>query len=264
MVGLFLNGPAYSGIRARGIPIALDNRSARGDAGIVTEVNGKPKAVVLLSGGVDSATVAAMAKSTGFAVYALSCDYGQRHRLELEASKKVAASIGVLEHVTVQVGLNGFGGSALTEKSIAVPAYRGKSDEIPITYVPARNTVFLSIALSWAETLGAFDIFFGANAIDYSGYPDCRPAFVEAFERLANLATADGVEGRGQYRVHAPLISMTKPQIIQKAVDLGVDLAITHSCYNPSGDKSCGLCDSCVLRRQGFEGAGLKDPTCYT
>lgn len=245
----------------------LDNGAPREDARVVTDStkNGPnaPKAVVLLSGGLDSATVAGMASSTGFEVYALSFDYGQRHRVELEAAKRVACSIGVKSHQIVSLGLGSLGGSALTEDAIEVPDYDDSSDKIPVTYVPARNTVFLSVALGWAEVLGAFDLFFGANAIDYSGYPDCRPAFVEAFERLANVATADAVEGRGRYRVHAPLMSMTKAEVITKAVELGVDLSLTHSCYNPQGALACGRCDSCILRKNGFKTAGIEDPTLY-
>lgn len=222
------------------------------------------KAVVMLSGGLDSATVVAMAQAVGFEVHALSFDYGQRHHIELEAARRVAKALGVARHHEVRIGLGGLGGSALTEAGTEVP----KGTEpgvggIPSTYVPARNTVFLSVALGLAEVVGAFDLFFGANAVDYSGYPDCRPEFVEAFERLANLATADAVEGRGRYRIHAPLMKMSKADIVRKATALGVDLSLTHSCYDPVGDAACGRCESCTLRRRGFEEAGIPDPTRY-
>lgn len=223
-----------------------------------------PRAVVLLSGGIDSATVAAMARTIGFEVHALSFDYGQRHRIELEAARRVAAALGVARHHEVQIGLGGFGGSALTADEVAVPKDTEPGEgAIPSTYVPARNTVFLAVALGLAEVVGAQDLFYGANALDYSGYPDCRPAFVEAFERLANVATAAGVEGRARFRVHAPLMTMTKADIIRRAVELGVDLSLTHSCYDPVGARACGRCESCTLRRRGFEAAGLPDPTSY-
>ena len=223
-----------------------------------------PRAVVLLSGGLDSATVAAMAKATGFSVYGLSFDYGQRHIIELEAARAIANDLALTAHHTVQVDLRAFTTSALTDPTREVPKDSlSDNDGIPITYVPARNTIFLSVALGLAEVVGAFDLFFGANAIDYSGYPDCRPAFVNAFEQLANVATADAVEGRGRYRIHAPLISMTKSDIIRKAVSLEVDLAKTHSCYDPIDGKACGRCDSCVLRKRGFAAAGIQDPTLY-
>lgn len=227
-------------------------------------LDGRPAAVVLLSGGLDSATVAAMARSIGFDVHALSFDYGQRHAVELEAARKVAEQVGVTHHHVVKLDLGGMGGSALTDTDLEVPKDQepGK-DGIPSTYVPARNTIFLSVALGLSEVIGAFDLFFGANAIDYSGYPDCRPAFVEAFERLANVATADAVEGRGRYRIYAPLMAMKKAEIIKKAVELGVDLSLTHSCYDPVEGLACGHCDSCLLRRQGFEAAGIADPTRY-
>jgi 7-cyano-7-deazaguanine synthase len=233
---------------------------------------GKP-AVVLLSGGVDSATTLAIARKEGFACHALTFDYGQRHRLELEAARRVAEALGAVEHRIVRLDLSargGFGGSALTD-SIEVPKdrqdasdVRNVEGEIPVTYVPARNTIFLSIALGYAEVIGAFDIFFGANAVDYSGYPDCRGEFVEAFERLANLATAAGLQGRGQFTIHAPLIAMTKEQIISKGLELGVDYALTHSCYDPRCDgAACGRCDSCRIRLAGFSAAGVKDPARY-
>ncbi len=225
--------------------------------------NQSKKAVVLLSGGLDSATVLAIARSEGYEAYALSFRYGQRHVFELEAAKRVAAAVGVADHRTAAIDLRVFGGSALTE-DIDVP--KGRSAEemghgIPITYVPARNTIFLSFALAWAEVLGSSDIFLGVNALDYSGYPDCRPEFIEAFERLANLATKAGVEGTQKLKIHTPLIALTKAQIIQKGLELGVDYALTSSCYDPSATgKPCGECDSCVLRRKGFAENGLDDP----
>lgn len=223
-------------------------------------------AVVLLSGGLDSATAAAIARGDGFRLCALSVDYGQRHRFELEAARRVAAALGIERHATVRVELGSFGGSALTAQ-IAVPKSRGPEEMaagIPITYVPARNTVLLALALGYAETLGAADIFIGVNAIDYSGYPDCRPEFITQFERLANLATKAGVEGTLQFRVHSPLIRMTKAQIIRRGTELGVDYSLTHSCYDPdTTGRPCGRCDSCVLRRQGFVEAGLVDPLPY-
>jgi 7-cyano-7-deazaguanine synthase len=217
--------------------------------------------VVLLSGGVDSATTLAIARERGFACYALSFDYGQRHRLELAAAARVARSLGAVEHRQVKLDLGWVGGSALTDPSIAVPA--AASSGIPVTYVPARNTVFLAFALGWAEVLGARDLFFGANAVDYSGYPDCRPAFVEAFQRLANVATKAGVEG-DRFQLHAPLIAMTKAEIIRTGTRLGVDYALTLSCYQPGAQgEACGRCDSCRLRAQGFAAAGVADPTHY-
>ena len=219
------------------------------------------KAVVLLSGGLDSATVLAIAKEQGFACYALSFDYGQRHATEVNAASRVAATTGVVEHKVLPLSLDAIGGSALTDQNIDVPEEGGEG--IPVTYVPARNTVFLSLALGWAEVLGAHDIFVGVNAVDYSGYPDCRPAFIDAFERLANLATRDGVEGR-PFHVHAPLIEMTKAQIVQKGSELGVDYAQTVSCYRADEQgRACGRCDSCRFRAQGFAEAGLPDPTRY-
>jgi 7-cyano-7-deazaguanine synthase len=221
---------------------------------------------VLLSGGLDSATTAATARAEGFALYALSVDYGQRHRFELESARRVAAALGVVEHRVVAVDLRAFGGSALTA-DIDVPTDRSADDMsagIPITYVPARNTVMLSLALAFAEARGASDIFLGVNAVDYSGYPDCRPEFVAAFERLANLATKAGVEGTSRFRIHAPLIELTKAQIIRRGVELGVDYGLTHSCYAPDeSGASCGHCDSCQLRLKGFAEAGLADPARY-
>ena len=219
------------------------------------------KAVVLVSGGLDSATVLAIAKHAGFACHALSFDYGQRHRVEIEAAARVAAATGVVEHRTLAIDLAAFGGSALTDPALAVP--EAPTTGIPITYVPARNTVFLALALAHAETLGARDIFIGVNAVDYSGYPDCRPAFIEAFEALANVATRSGVEGE-RFAIHAPLISLGKADIIRRGVELGVDYAATVSCYQPNArGEACGRCESCRLRRAGFEAAGIPDPTRY-
>ncbi|MBT3201446.1 MAG: 7-cyano-7-deazaguanine synthase QueC [Phycisphaerales bacterium] len=228
--------------------------------------NDEKRAVVLLSGGLDSATVLAIARDMGFDCHAISFDYGQRHDVELAASDAVAEAFGVVEHRTVKIDLSaagGFGHSALTD-DIDVPMDRPSDEAIPETYVPARNTIFLSIALGFAEVLDARDIFIGVNAVDYSGYPDCRPEFIEAFEKLANLATAAGVEGSRPFVIHAPLVNMTKAQIITRGVELGVDYGITHSCYSPAPDgAACGHCDSCRLRAAGFETAGLPDPTRY-
>jgi len=219
------------------------------------------KAVVLLSGGLDSATVLAMARAQGFDCYALSLDYGQRHHAELAAAGRVAGALGASEHKVLPLSLDVIGGSALTDRSIDVPEAGGKG--IPVTYVPARNTVFLALALGWAEVLGATDLFVGVNAVDYSGYPDCRPAFIEAFERLANLATKAGVEGR-KFEVHAPLIEMSKAEIIQAGTELGVDYALTVSCYQADEEGiACSVCDSCRLRAEGFRAAGVTDPTRY-
>ena len=219
-------------------------------------------AVVLLSGGLDSATVLAVAKAQGFACYALSVAYGQRHRAELSAARRVAEHLGVVGHKILELDLSAIGGSALTDDRIAVPTQ--PTTGIPVTYVPARNTLFLSIALGWAEVLGAADLFLGVNAVDYSGYPDCRPAFVEAFERLANVATKAGVEGRS-FRIHAPLMALTKAEIIRLGVAHGVDYGLTVSCYQADGDAglACGRCDSCRLRAEGFRDAGIPDPTRY-
>ena len=219
------------------------------------------KAVVLVSGGLDSATTLAMARAAGYECYALSFDYGQRHRCELAASDAVADYLGATEHRTVQLDLRQFGGSALTDDAIEVPD--GGGEGIPVTYVPARNTVFLSLSLAWAEVLGAYDIFIGVNAVDYSGYPDCRPEFIEAFEKMANLATKAGVEG-DKFTIHVPLIDLSKAQIIQQGTELGVDYGMTVSCYNPNEEGlACGRCDSCRLRAEGFAMAGLPDPTSY-
>lgn len=219
------------------------------------------KAVVLLSGGLDSATVVAMARAEGYVCYTMSFDYGQRHRAELQAAERVARQLGVVEHKVIGMNLNGIGGSALTDTTIAVP--ETAVEGIPVTYVPARNTLFLSLALGWAEVLGARDIFIGVNAVDYSGYPDCRPEFIAAFERLANLATKAGVEGQG-FRIRAPLQSLSKAEIVLAGTRLGVDYGTTVSCYQADDDgRACGKCDSCRLRAAGFAEAGLADPTRY-
>jgi 7-cyano-7-deazaguanine synthase len=220
------------------------------------------RAVVLLSGGLDSATTLAIAREAGFDCYCLSLDYGQRHRVELDAAARVAKALGATEQRTIALSLTGFGGSALTDSTIAVPE-DGKSTGIPVTYVPARNTIMLSLALAWAEVLESRDIFVGVNAVDYSGYPDCRPEFVAAFTQLANLATKAGVEGV-RLDVHAPLIDLTKAQIIARGVALGVDYGITVSCYQADDEgRACGVCDSCRLRREGFAAAAVADPTRY-
>lgn len=220
------------------------------------------KAICLLSGGLDSATCLALARHDGYACYALSFDYGQRHRVELEAAERVAAHFSAERHMVARIGLDAFGGSALTA-DIDVPKARSveaMSRGIPVTYVPARNTIFLSFALAWAEVLESSDIFIGVNALDYSGYPDCRPEFIEAYERMANLATKAGVEGRTRLRIHTPLIGFSKAQIVQVAAELGVPFGLTHSCYDPAPDGTpCGQCDSCLLRRKGFEEAGIED-----
>ncbi|WP_295460673.1 7-cyano-7-deazaguanine synthase QueC [uncultured Pseudomonas sp.] len=221
----------------------------------------QPKAVILLSGGLDSATVVAMAKAQGFACYTMSFDYGQRHRAELHAAERVARQLGVVEHKVIGLNLDGIGGSALTDPNIAVPETPGEG--IPVTYVPARNTVFLSLALGWAEVLGARHLFIGVNAVDYSGYPDCRPEFVEAFERLANLATKAGVEG-DSFKIEAPLQFLSKAQIVETGTQLGVDYGLTVSCYQADDEgQACGRCDSCRLRADGFKTAGIADPTRY-
>ncbi|MCF8031511.1 MAG: 7-cyano-7-deazaguanine synthase QueC [Desulfarculaceae bacterium] len=223
----------------------------------------QPRAVVLLSGGLDSSTCLAMAREQGFVCHALTVTYGQRHQVELDAARRVAAALGATEHKEIAVDLGLFGGSALTD-DIEVPKGRSEADishGIPVTYVPARNTVFLSLALAWAEALDASDIFIGVNALDYSGYPDCRPEFIMAFENLANLATAMATEQGRRIRVHAPLIRMSKAQIIQAGLALGLDYGLTHSCYDPLGDgRPCGACDSCLLRAKGFAEAGITDP----
>ena len=220
------------------------------------------KAVILYSGGLDSTTCLAIAKDEGYAPYAISFSYGQRHQQELEVAKRNARPMGALDHLLVEFDLRKMGGSALTS-DIAVPK-GGVGDDIPVTYVPARNTIFLSFALGWAETLGSFDIFIGVNALDYSGYPDCRPEFIAAYEAMANLATKAGVEGVGRMKIHTPLISLSKADIIRKGLSLGVDYGRTHSCYDPAEDgAACGLCDSCRLRLKGFAQAGVSDPLRY-
>jgi 7-cyano-7-deazaguanine synthase len=228
--------------------------------------DGAKPAVVLLSGGLDSATTLAVARRDGYRCHALSIAYGQRHAVELDAARSVAHALGAVEHRVIAIDLRAVGGSALTD-DVAVPKGRAAEEMaqgIPVTYVPARNSVFLALALGYAEVVGSFDLFIGVNAIDYSGYPDCRPEFIAAFEGLANLATKAGVEGRGRFRVHAPLVSLTKADIVRLGNTLGVDYSLTHSCYDPAADGgACGRCDSCQLRRAGFEAAGLPDPTRY-
>jgi len=223
------------------------------------------RAVVLLSGGIDSATTLAIALTEGYQAYALSFDYGQRHQIEMQAACHVANALGAKEHRVAKIDMRVFGGSALTD-DLAVPKQRSKiqiAQGIPVTYVPARNTIFLAYALAWAEVIPANDIFIGVNAIDYSGYPDCRPEFVEAFETLANLGTKAGVEGR-RFQIHTPLIKFSKADIVRKSVELGVDLSFTHSCYDPSPEGlACGECDSCLLRLKGFREAGIQDPIRY-
>ena len=232
----------------------------------VTINDGAKKAVVLLSGGVDSTTCLAIAVSEGFAAHVLSFDYAQRHRAELESAARSAVALGAVEHLVLQVPLGVIGGSALTS-AIEVPkdvSPEQMQNRIPVTYVPARNTIFLSFALAWAEVLGAADIFIGVNALDYSGYPDCRPEYIEAFEKMANLALKESVEGRLRIRIHTPLIRMTKAGIIKRGIGLGVDFAMTHSCYDPDPlGRACGRCDSCILRRKGCTEAGVPDPTAY-
>ncbi|MBE0537300.1 MAG: 7-cyano-7-deazaguanine synthase QueC [Phycisphaerae bacterium] len=227
----------------------------------------KKRAVVLLSGGLDSATTLAMAREAGFACFALSFRYGQRHGVEIAAARRIAAALEAVEHRIVDIDLRQFGGSALTDPGIEVPKDRaeiGGQGPIPITYVPARNLVFLSYAVAWAEILGLFDVFIGVNAADYSGYPDCRPAFIESFQQTANLATAASTEGKGAFAIHTPIIEMTKAQIIAEGARLGVDYALTHSCYDPDENgTSCGRCDSCKLRLKGFAEANLTDPLRY-
>lgn len=228
--------------------------------------NTQQKAVVLLSGGLDSATVLAIAKSEGFEPYALSFRYGQRHTVELEAAKRVAASMGVAKHIVLDIDLRQFGGSALTS-DLAVPKGRSVEEmagDIPVTYVPARNTIFLSFGLAWAEVLGSANLYIGVNALDYSGYPDCRPEYIDAYSRMANLATRAGVEGREKLKIHTPLIALTKAQIIRRGLELGVDYGITSTCYDPSSDGSaCGMCDACLLRLKGFAENGIPDPARY-
>lgn len=225
---------------------------------------GARPAIVLVSGGLDSATCLAIARAEGFRCHALSFRYGQRHAAELAAARRVASQLGAAEHRTMQIDLAAFGGSALTDTSIAVPEGGEGGAAIPVTYVPARNTVFLAFALAWAEVLRAHDIFIGVNAVDYSGYPDCRPEFIQAFERMANLATREGVEGREPLRIRTPLIDLSKAEIIRRGTSLGVDFGVTVSCYQADElGRACGRCDSCRLRRAGFEAAGVPDPTSY-
>lgn len=222
-------------------------------------------AVILLSGGLDSATTLAIAKQGGYDCYAMTFRYGQRHTCEIDAARRVAQAYAVKEHKIITIDLGAFGGSALTDDKLKVPKDRNDiTSEIPITYVPARNTIFLSYALAWAEVLGLWDIFIGVNALDYSGYPDCRPDFIRAFEHMANLATANAVQRRGTYAIQTPIIEMTKSQIIRKGTQLGVNYALTHSCYDPTPtDRPCGHCDACRLRLKGFQEAGLTDPVQY-
>lgn len=224
------------------------------------------KAVVLLSGGIDSATAMAVAKEAGYALYALSFRYGQRHGIEIDKAQRIAQVMGIKKHFILDINLKEIGGSALTD-AIEVPKGRGAGDisrSIPVTYVPARNTIFLSYALAWAEVLCSFDIFIGVNALDYSGYPDCRPEYIQAFEKMANLAIKAAVEGKGTITIHAPLLHLRKAEIIQKGIALGVDYSMTHSCYDPHIDgKACGRCDSCLLRLKGFREAGFNDPVPY-
>lgn len=221
------------------------------------------KAVVLLSGGLDSATVLAIARAEGYAVHALSFDYGQRHRAELAAADRVAAALGAVEHRTMRIDLGGIGGSALTDMNVAVPDAQ-TAPGIPVTYVPARNTLFLALALGWAEVLAAADLFIGVNAVDYSGYPDCRPEFIAAFTVLANVATRAGVEGTTRFRIRTPLLDWSKAEIVRHGTALGVDFSLTVSCYQADSEgRACGRCDSCHLRREGFKAAGLADPTRY-
>ncbi len=224
-------------------------------------INGK-KAVVLLSGGIDSSTTLAVARAEGYDCYALSFDYSQRHKRELESARMVAQALKARRHMIIRFDLSEIGGSALTDKGIEVPKKRGAVNEIPVTYVPARNTIFLSFALGWAEVLGADTIFIGANAVDYSGYPDCRPEFLQAFEQMANLGTKKGSTGI-PFKLHAPLIKLSKREIVQVGMALGVDYSITHSCYDPVGELACGHCDACLLRMRGFAEAGLEDPIRY-
>lgn len=230
-------------------------------------MDSRKKAVVLLSGGLDSATVLAIARAEEYACHAMSFRYGQRHVAELAAAQKVAKAIGVEQHITVDIDLRAFGGSALTSD---VPVPKGRSiaemgSDVPITYVPARNTIFLSFALAWAEVLGSNDIFIGVNALDYSGYPDCRPEYIEAYQQMANLATRAGVEGKQRLLIHTPLIRLTKAQIIRRGLELGVDYGLTSSCYDPDAHgQACGQCDACLLRLKGFAENGMKDPAAYS
>jgi 7-cyano-7-deazaguanine synthase len=226
------------------------------------------RAVILVSGGLDSAATLAIARQMDFDCFAMTLRYGQRHKIEIAAAKRVADSLEANQHRIIDIDLAQFGGSALTDRSIAVPKDRGRlgeADEIPVTYVPGRNLIFLSYAVAWAEVLGAFDIFIGVNAVDYSGYPDCRAEFIKAFQKTANLATAAATQGKGKYKIHTPIIKMTKAEIVRKGMELGVDFSLTHSCYDPDeSGRACGRCDSCRLRLKGFAEAGLNDPIEYT
>jgi 7-cyano-7-deazaguanine synthase len=223
----------------------------------------KKKAIVLLSGGLDSTTCLAMVKAEGFDCYALSIDYGQKQKIELERAKKIASELGAVEHIIIKAPLGEWRGAALIDENTPVPDYKGTTN-IPITYVPARNTIFLSLALGWAEVVGAYDIFYGANIMDYAGYPDCRPEYIAAFEKMANLATKKGINGE-HFRIHAPLLKMSKQQIIEEGMRLKIDYSKTISCYRPDDDgRSCGKCDSCTYRKKGFLEAGVADPTVYT
>lgn len=230
-------------------------------------IGAPPKAVVLLSGGLDSATTLALARRDGYAIYALTIRYGQRHAAEIDAARQIAQALGAAQHVIVDLDLRQFGGSALTDADIAVPKDRALDDMargIPVTYVPARNTIFLSLALAWAEALGASDVFIGVNALDYSGYPDCRPEYVAAFQHLANLATKAGVEDGQRLTIHTPLIALSKREIIEQGLALGVDYRLTTSCYDPTpAGEACGRCDACRLRQKGFAEAGVRDPARY-
>jgi 7-cyano-7-deazaguanine synthase len=243
----------------------MENRSLDKKQNTMTEQ--RKKAVVLLSGGLDSATTLAIARDAGFDCYALTFRYGQRHAREVASAANVAKALKAAEHRVIDIDLTAFGASALTDPAIKVPKNRPGLDNtaaIPVTYVPARNTIFLSYALAWAEVLGAFDVFIGVNATDYSGYPDCRPEYIAAFEKTANLATAAAVENKGRFKIHTPIIELTKAQIIRRGTELGVDYSLTHSCYDPDPrGRSCGKCDSCRLRLKGFAQAGLKDPIEY-
>lgn len=221
----------------------------------------KQLAVVLLSGGLDSTTCASIAKAMGYEIYALTVNYGQKQKIEIEKAKKVADFLKIKNHIIININLDQIGGSALTSSNITVPKNREINNEIPITYVPARNTIFLSLALALAETISSSDIFIGVNAVDYSGYPDCRPQFIDAYEKLASLATKQGVGNNIKYKIHTPLINLSKSEIIKKGIELGVDYSITHSCYDPDiNGKPCESCDACVLRQKGFEEAGISDP----
>jgi 7-cyano-7-deazaguanine synthase len=224
----------------------------------------KKKAVVLLSGGIDSSTCAVIAKADGFELYALSFDYNQRHKTELDFADRAARFVGVSDHIIIKTDLSAIGGSALTDSKISVPDFKEGNSKIPVTYVPSRNIIFLSYAVSYAEVIGADDIFIGVTAVDYSGYPDCRPEFIEAFSNAANLGTKKGIEGN-PFKIHTPLLNLSKDQIILKGISLGMDYSYTSSCYNPDiKGHACGKCDSCVIRKKGFEKAGIKDPTVYS